>query len=63
MAGIGCSMLTASVVKEWPGKSISGRIRSSYPYLAAGNAAVAERFPYMLYMAPLAIQCLADPHK
>lgn len=56
-------MLTASVVKGRPGKSVSGRIRSSHPYLAAGNAAVEEQFPYMLYMAPLAMQCLTDPHK
>lgn len=38
-------MLTASVVKGRPGKSMSGRIRSSYPYLAAVNATVAEWFP------------------
>lgn len=52
-AGIGCSMLTATIVKGRPGKSISGRIRSSHPYLAAVNAAVAGWFPYMPVDWPL----------
>lgn len=46
-------MLTASVVKGRPGKIMSGRIRSSYPYLAAVNAAVARQFPHMPVERPL----------
>lgn len=46
-------MLTASVVKGRPSKSISGRIRSSYPYLATVDAAVAECFPYTPADRPL----------